>query len=335
MLNMIEKPFRFLLQRSKNLLKSSETVQGLLYDLKNSEVFTNLIRHEEMLADAVRVDNYHEAISRYINPDDIVIDLGTGTGILSFFAAKQNPKKIYAVDHSEFIEVAEQIASHNDIKNIHFVKSNSRDFDPGEKVDVILHEQIGSELFNENMIENILDLKKRLLKDEGRILPSKFDFFIEPVSYIREYRYPYIWQQKINGVDFSCLRNFDQIEKYKRDSYGQRWMPASAFDYFLCEPEAVMSFDLEKLETTNDLPSLIAASKRVIRSGQMDALCIYFRVIFDDEISFDTSPFHTHTSWRNLVFRVDSKNFEAGENIEYEINVIDITNTETWTISIK
>jgi hypothetical protein len=41
-------------------------------------------------------------------------------------------------------------------------------FKPPEKVDVILHEQIGDELFEENMIENLLDLKTES-SEGGRI----------------------------------------------------------------------------------------------------------------------------------------------------------------------
>jgi len=46
-----------------------------------------------MVFDKVRMDVYHEGISRNVKHGDVVVDLGTGTGILALFAAQQNPKK--------------------------------------------------------------------------------------------------------------------------------------------------------------------------------------------------------------------------------------------------
>ncbi len=120
-----------------------------------------------MLADTVRNKSYHDAIKRYIKPGDVVVDLGTGTGILSFYAAEQKPKRIYAIDHSDIIKVARRIAEHNNISNIEFVQTNSRDFAPPENVDIILQEQMGDNLFNENMVQDVLDLKDRLLKNRA------------------------------------------------------------------------------------------------------------------------------------------------------------------------
>lgn len=334
MIHVIEKPLRLVFRRLKNMLKASDTVRKLVYDLDNTEEFSNLFEHEQMIGDTVRVNNYHKAITSQIKPGDVVLDLGTGTGILSFFAAKQNPKQIYSVDHSDFINVAEKIAKHNNINNISFVRTNSREFDPGEKVDVILHEQIGDDLLNENMIENILDLKKRLLKEGGRILPSKFELFIEPICYKQEYKIPYIWEKEVHGIDFSFLNNSDLVEKYKPHYYERRYLPASAFDCFLCEPEAVMSFDIQKLDSKDDLPSSFNVSKEVANTGSIDGFCVYFRVIFDEEIGFDTSPFNTHTHWGNRVFRTISRQYATGDTIDYEIKMGDLTKSETWSIML-
>jgi protein arginine N-methyltransferase 1 len=41
---------------------------------------------------------------------------------------------------------------------------------------VILHEQMGDYLFDEAMVTNVCDLRDRLLKRGGLILPSCFDF---------------------------------------------------------------------------------------------------------------------------------------------------------------
>ncbi|MFQ5690254.1 MAG: hypothetical protein ACE5HQ_08280 [Gemmatimonadota bacterium] len=46
-------------------------------------------QHEKLLADEVRISAYCRAIEKYVDEGDVVIDLGTGTGVLAFMAAEQ------------------------------------------------------------------------------------------------------------------------------------------------------------------------------------------------------------------------------------------------------
>ena len=148
---------------------SSDRLMSVVYDLMNETNFAGLSEHEEMLSDSVRVQAYHQGIHRNVQPGDVVVDLGTGTGLLAFMASRAGAKKVYAVEHSDVIEIAREIARHNGFTNIEFVQTNSREFTPPEPVDVVLHEQMGDELFNENMVQNLLDVRDRFLRPHGRI----------------------------------------------------------------------------------------------------------------------------------------------------------------------
>ena len=188
-------------------LASSDRLMSVVYDLMNETNFAGLSEHEEMLSDSVRVDAYHQGIHRNVNEGDVVLDLGTGTGLLAFMAAKAGASKVYAVEHSDFIDVAREIAKDNDIANIEFVQANSREFTPPEKVDVVLHEQMGDELFNENMLENLLDLRNRVLAPGGRILPARFQLFVEPVSFHESMRVRRFWNIDLPDGSTSALLN--------------------------------------------------------------------------------------------------------------------------------
>ena len=52
-----------------------------------------------MLKDEVRTVTYRNAIyhNRHLFKDKVVMDVGSGTGILSMFAAKAGAKKVFAV----------------------------------------------------------------------------------------------------------------------------------------------------------------------------------------------------------------------------------------------
>jgi protein arginine N-methyltransferase 1 len=288
-----------------------------------------------MVGDAVRVDNYHAAISRHVKPGDVVVDLGTGTGLLSLFAAQQKPRKIYALDRSNIIDLARHIARHNNV-DIEFVFVDSRDFAPNEKVDVILHEQIQDELFGESMMTTVLDLKRRILGPNGRILPARFDFFLEPVTLNDDYRVPYLWENgTVHGVDFGFLKSDVDLRTYKAADYGVRWVAASALDHFLCEPEPVFSFDMNEMTSEDELPSVVESSKKVTQPGKMDGLLIYFRTIFDDDIHFDTSPLSTNTHWGTRLLRTEITNQAEGDEISFRVDLGDIRDTATWSVSMR
>lgn len=298
-------------------------------DLPSVRGFPGNYMHEIMLTDKVRMDAYFKAIQKHVKKGDVVLDFGTGTGILSFFAPLKKPSKIYAIDHSDFIENARLVAEKNDIKNIEFVKINSKNFKIKQKVDIILQEHIGKYFFDEKMIENVIDLRNRILKKNGKILPNKFELFIVPVKIKDEFKLPLLWELKINDIDFSCL------EKKIRDSGNMgRSISNNELDYFLCEPEKFCSFDLEKIKDGVPLKR-IHLKKKIKKSGRLDGFCMYFKAIFDEEISFTNSPLDEQTRWKTLLLRCTSKEFKKGDSIEFEMAFKDLLDFKKWKWSYK
>ena len=74
------------------------------------EVFSNLFWNhtiqilKEMLKDEVRTMTYKNSIyhNRHLFKDKVVMDVGSGTGILSMFAARAGAKKVFAVGNYFF-----------------------------------------------------------------------------------------------------------------------------------------------------------------------------------------------------------------------------------------
>jgi protein arginine N-methyltransferase 1 len=287
-----------------------------------------------MIADAVRLYAYREAIRRHVRPGDTVVDLGAGTGILSLFASERQPRQIYAIDHSEFIDVARQIAEHNRASNITFIRINSRDFTPDEKVDVIIHEQFNGALFGENMINNVMDLKRRILKPSGILLPGKFELYLEPVCLKPSYRVPHIWERPLHGLDFGFLRQSKDMEKYKTTGYGCWATSRECVDFFLCQPLPLLAFNMNAWSDSPELPSSVKLSRKVVRTGQMDGMFLYFRVIFDGDISFDTSPFSPNTHWPNYFFRTESRLLPENAELSYTLEMGEITDVQKWLLSM-
>lgn len=71
--------------------------------------------HEEMIRDKARTDAYEKAIkqNKHLFNGKTVLDIGTGTGILSLFAAKCGAKRVYAVDNADIAYFAKDIIEKN------------------------------------------------------------------------------------------------------------------------------------------------------------------------------------------------------------------------------
>lgn len=75
---------------------------------------------KDMLEDHKRTGAYYQAVmqNRRQFAGKIVLDVGTGSGILAIFAAKAGAKKVYAVEATNMAKFAKQLVAHNGVMSI-------------------------------------------------------------------------------------------------------------------------------------------------------------------------------------------------------------------------
>jgi len=326
-------PLQYVVERGYAAAMRSRTIRNGIYGTYNKKAFTDVFEHEKMLADHIRVDAYAAALDRLVGPDDVVVDLGTGTGILAMLAARR-ARRVYAIDHSPFIEVAERAAAHNGFDNITFLQQHSSEFDPPEPVDVVVHEQMGDELLNENMLENLLDLRRRVMAPGGRILPARFALYVEPVTLQEDQQTPFLWEMAPHGLDFGFLRGDTSLTENTRRSYGWRRIPTGGVSHLLGAPEPVVTFDIDTLVDIDEVRRDVTFDRTVVQGGWLDGLCVWFTAEFGEGVSLSTSPLEPRTSWTNRLVRTPRRKVEAGEAIRYRVRVDDLVRPRTWTMAL-
>ena len=294
----------------------------------NGRMFADFHEQERMLADPRRMAFYAAAIARHVQPGDRVVDLGTGTGILAALAARRGASVVYAVDHSAILGEARELALANGLERVQFVPLHSSAFTAEEPLDLIIHEQMGDCLFDEGMMASVTDLRDRLLRPGGMILPSAFEFYCEPVKVRDERLVPFIWELNVLGYDYSCLeRSRPQNPGYYNLASSDRGL----VEHFLGEPEPALRLDLLTVDE-RAMPGSVTFTRRIVRPGRLDGFAVYFRARVDGDLELSSSPLDPHRAphWGFRILRTDRDHFEAGDEITVTLTVGAWSDPDSW-----
>jgi protein arginine N-methyltransferase 1 len=134
--------------------------------------FIPLQYHHNMLMDSNRMKNFKAAIDYAVFPGAKVLELGGGTGVLSWFAAAK-AEKVWCVEYNpDLVTEARRLLARN--KNGHkveVVNADAFEYLPPEPVDVVICEMIHVAMLKEKQVEMMESFKKRYLERFGGPLP--------------------------------------------------------------------------------------------------------------------------------------------------------------------
>ena len=111
-----------------------------------TQYYAQLLHQGNMLQDLTRTGTYrHAFVSNAVDfHDKVVLDVGTGTGILAIFACQAGARKVYAVEASQSAEIARSLIEANGYSDrIEVIQAKLEDVQLPEKVDIIISEPIG------------------------------------------------------------------------------------------------------------------------------------------------------------------------------------------------
>lgn len=134
--------------------------------------FIPLQYHFSMLEDKHRMRSFKAAIDCVVAPGSKVLDLGGGTGILSWFAAAK-ADKVWCVEiNPELVNASRRILERNpNGHKVEVVHADAFDYLPPEPVDVMICEMIHVALLREKQVEIVASFKRRYRQRFGATLP--------------------------------------------------------------------------------------------------------------------------------------------------------------------
>ena len=247
--------------------------------------------HASLLADANRVDRLRDAVHAVVRPGDVVVDLGTGTGLLAYFACQAGAGRVFAIEEGPVVDLARELARVNGFDDrIEFFADRSYHVELPERADVLISETLWNFGVGEGMVGFLADARRRWLKPGGRSIPVAVELHVAAVQNHRVYQHLADRPRNRHGLDFAPLRRC-QINNVQ--------MPHLHSDDFLAPPAQLHSTALDE-SAASDFAAEVAVT--VTRGGAMHGICGWFRCWLTPQIALDNEPPAVTSSWAHAFF---------------------------------
>ncbi|MDO8432471.1 MAG: 50S ribosomal protein L11 methyltransferase [Candidatus Binatus sp.] len=274
-----------------------------------------------MISDRGRTDSYAKALEAIIRPSSAVLDIGTGTGMFALLACKFGARKVYAVEPSDVIEVAREVARINGFADrIEFIQGVSTKIDLPEKVDVIVGDIRGISPLFQGSVGALIDARERLLAPGGRMIPASDTIWAALVNAPKSYEESIApWLDNPYGVDLS------PISKYVLNTYGKVRLTTSSY---VAEPQRWIKLDYGTIDTPN-------ASGRlrwtVTNPGTVHGVAVWFDSESGEGFGFSNSPASERHIYGQQFFPfAEAVSLQAGDIVELKLSADVVREDYVW-----
>lgn len=236
--------------------------------------------HGRMISDRVRGDAYARAIASTVRRNDVVVDVGTGTGVFAVLACQAGARMVYAIESSAIVEVAREIADENGcFDRIKFLHSDSREIRLPEKANVLIADLRGTIPFFTSSLDALIDARNRFLAEGGVMIPRRdivFAALAESVAAYEVHDQP--WGSRWGEIDLTAARRLAVNGMKKRMIEREE---------LISEPAVVIALDYATIAAT-DFEA--AMELHAVRDGIAHGFALWFDTLLAPGIGFSNAP---------------------------------------------
>jgi len=281
--------------------------------------------HRLYLSDAVRVAAYESALAAIVKPDDVVVDLGSGTGILGLLACRAGAARVYAIESGGMVQPARAIVHANDLDGrVKVVNGFSGHVTLPEQADVLVTDQIGHFGFDAGIVGYVADARRRLLKPGARVVPERIDLWIAPVEAPDVNEAVNFWSQRPAGFDMSPLRDIAANSGQPR-TIAARELLADP----VCGGSIGLAVDARTVHVT--------AETSIARDGVMHGVAGWFSAELGGGVVMTNAPIATNRiARRGVVFPLERPvTVKPGDRIRVDMRILPDDQIVRWVVDVR
>jgi len=166
-----------------------------------------LDEHQGYVSDSIKLGQYRSAIAETVDPFDIVVDLGCGTGILGLLCLQAGAAEVVAIDSTAMVEVARETFARAGLDDqCVFICDHSHRVELAKTVDVVICDNVGYFGFDYGIVNTLADARRRFLEPGGRLIPARIRLELGAVESEKAYDKVEAWNAEAVPGELTWLR---------------------------------------------------------------------------------------------------------------------------------
>lgn len=258
--------------------------------------------HFEMLADSHRNDAYEKALKKAVKPGSRVLDIGTGSGLLSMMAARAGAGQVVACEmHERLAQTAQEIVALNGFSEsiqVHHKKSTLLHIgqELPERVDVVVSEILDVGALGEGVLPSIRHAVKQLAKPNATLIPAAIKIWGQLIEIPARSKVAPV--REVSGFDLSPFEQYRVPNEYLR-------VVLKAEKYKALSPVMpLLDIDFYELPPAfpDDQPRQVPLDFPISTAGTLQAIIFWFDLYLDKDIMVSSRPDGELEHWGQALF---------------------------------
>lgn len=251
--------------------------------------------HIPMINDDERNVAYNQALERAVRPGDIVLEIGTGSGIVAMMAARAGAAKVVTCEILPIMaDTAREVVARNGYADrITVINKKSTQLRLGEdlpeRADLFVSELINVGMLAPNMLSIIRHARENLVKPDGRIIPES------AVVYGALLQCDHL--ARINPVGMIAGFDMSDMDRFRSPGYAQIDLSADPHQR-LSERFVALSFDFRANMKEMDSHRLSVA---ITAPGICHGVAFWFDLHMFDDVVYHSESHARVNHWKQAM----------------------------------
>lgn len=228
--------------------------------MDDGEAFSSVDLVGQCLIDEARTLAFEKVINESVKPEHIVLDVGTGSGIMALFSAKAGAKQVYALEYDPFIaKIADNNFKDNNFNNIKelFIGDARSFIYPNDiKFDVVTMELLTTGMVDEYQIKALNNLhNQNKVSNQTIFIPQSQETYISLANS----------KFNIYGFKFKMIKHlWNNLSENQQGQIMSEYLLLNSIDFSIINNEV---FDKEI--------TLIANNTGVVNSVYLSSIAVF------------------------------------------------------------